>query len=53
MKLGEGRMEAGVICVRLRGALREGNEGMTNDQKVQRHEATRVIEEMEMEIEVR
>lgn len=26
-----------------------GNEGMTNDQKVERHEATRVIEEMEIE----
>lgn len=27
-----------------------GNEGMTNDQKVKRHEATRVIEEMEIEV---
>lgn len=27
-----------------------GNEGMTNDQKVKRHEAMRVIEEMEIEV---
>lgn len=27
-----------------------GNEGMTNDQKVKRHEATRVIEEMGIEV---
>lgn len=26
-----------------------GNEGITNDQKVKRHEATRVIEEIEIE----
>lgn len=27
-----------------------GNEGMTNDQKVKRHEAKKVIEEMEIEV---
>lgn len=27
-----------------------GNEGMTNDQKVKRHEATSVIEEMDIEV---
>lgn len=27
-----------------------GNEGMTNDQKVERHDATRVIEEKEIEV---
>lgn len=41
MRLSEGRMEAGVICVQLKRAVRKG---VTNDQEVKRHEATRVIE---------
>lgn len=47
MRLGEGRMEAEVICVRLKGAVRKG---MTNDQEMKRHEATRVIEEKEIKV---
>lgn len=38
-----------MICVQLKRALKEGNEGMTNDQNERRREATRVIEEMEIE----
>ena len=36
------------LCT-LEESAKEGNEGMTNDQKVERHEVTRVIEEMEIE----
>lgn len=43
MRLEEGRIEARVICARLKGSTEGGNEGMTNDQKVERHEATRVM----------
>lgn len=47
MRRREGRMVTGVICIRLKRAHRERRK-VTNDQKARRHEATAVIEEVDM-----
>lgn len=37
------------LCA-IEGSTEGGNEGMTNDQKVKRHEAATVIEEMDIKV---
>lgn len=44
MRPGEGRMEGGSDLCATETSTEGGNEGMTDDEKVKRHKATRVME---------